>query len=110
MPNIQKTKSQKRQRNGQRYFPTHCENASKFSPEQGHFSVQLQNSYDYVTKRTRKSTKNKFLFSKRGQDRYLCVYPWALRFYHPSAQPLASPQAIHKCFRVVQLQCPWVDT
>ena len=48
------------------YLPTLCQNAPKFSPELRHFSPQVQKRYDYVTKRTRKSIKNQFLFSNRG--------------------------------------------
>jgi hypothetical protein len=39
-------------------------------------SPQVQKRYDYVTKRTRKSIKAQFLFSNRGYNRYLRVYPY----------------------------------
>jgi len=39
---------------------------TQISPELWHLSPQVQKRYDYVTKRTRKSIKNKFLFSNRG--------------------------------------------
>ena len=69
----------------QRYLLILCQNALKFSPELWHVSLQLRKSYEYVTKRTRQSTKRQFLFSNQGYNRYLRVYPWALRLYHPSA-------------------------
>ena len=50
----------------QKYLPTFCQNAPKFSPELWHFSPQVQKRYDYVTKRTNKSIKYQFLFSNRG--------------------------------------------
>jgi hypothetical protein len=46
----------------QRYLPTLCQNAPKFSPELWNFSPQVQKRYDCVTKRTRKSIKNRFCF------------------------------------------------
>ena len=47
----------------QKYLPTFYQNAPKFSPQLWHFSPQVQKRYNYVTKRTRKSIKNLFLFS-----------------------------------------------
>jgi hypothetical protein len=80
--------------------PTLCQNAPKFSPELWNFSPQVQKRYDYVTKRTRKSIKNPFLFSNRGYNRYLSVYKWPLRLYHPSA-----PLCNHRIrFRIYTLQ------
>lgn len=50
---------------GQRYLPTLRQNTQKFSPELWYFSPQVQR-YNYVTKRTRKSTKYQNLLSSQG--------------------------------------------
>jgi hypothetical protein len=52
----------------QRYLPTLYLNSPKFSHELWHFTPQVQ--------------KRQFLFSNQGWNRYLRVYPWALRLYH----------------------------
>ena len=48
-----------------RVSPLLCQTTSKFSPELCHFNSQRQKRYDYVTKRTRKSTDNQFMLSNR---------------------------------------------
>ena len=49
-----------------RVIPTIYRNSPKFSHELWHFTPQVQKRHDYVIKRTRKSIKNKFLFSNQG--------------------------------------------
>jgi hypothetical protein len=55
---------------------------------------------EYVTKRTRQSTKSQFLFSNQGYNRYLRVYPWALRLYHPSASMYSLRLRLRLCSSV----------
>ena len=67
--------------------------AYKFAPGLWHFSLQEQKHYDYVTNKKNKKIHLKsdgfflwffLFFLQTGRNRYLHVYPLALRLYHPS--------------------------
>jgi hypothetical protein len=76
-----------------------------------YLSPQVQNVM--ITLQKENPLKLSILLSNRGHNRYPRFYPWSLEVYHTfitTVETSTSPQAIRKLFRVVQSQCPRVDS